>query len=297
MSSRKANQSSPTAEGQSLHDLHRSIVTIYVSPEHYPFYLHKGRLCRRSSFFEKAFHGSFEEATTGSMYLEEDGVDEFKLFEEWLYSEKWSYPRDSVDPSFLLVKLFCFAEKIGISELQNATLDAICDRAAGRDMKEATPDNNGETIARPQGLFGSHTAPIFGATDLMRTTRSGFETVAQKYLPPATSNAIYYAYDHTPESSPLRKLLADIFAFNVKPQAWDESFLTLPVEFMADVLVINMKRLPLRLEDERADFDLNTNKYHVEHRRDDRRSGALDEAAIGDDEENVGVPPGRGSAR
>ena len=80
-------------------DLHRSIVTVYVSPEHYPFYLHKGRLCQRSSFFEKAFHGSFEEATTGSMYLEEDGVDEFKLFEEWLYSEKWSYPRGSEDPS------------------------------------------------------------------------------------------------------------------------------------------------------------------------------------------------------
>lgn len=72
----------------SYSDLHRLMVTIYVSPEPYPFYLHKGRLCQLSSFFEKAFHGSFEEATTGSMYLEEDGVDEFKLFEEWLYSEK-----------------------------------------------------------------------------------------------------------------------------------------------------------------------------------------------------------------
>ncbi len=264
------------------------MVTIYVGPEHYPFYLHKGRLCQLSSFFEKAFHGSFEEATTGSMYLEEDGVDEFKLFEERLYSEKWSYPRGSVDPSLLLVKLFCFAEKIGTSELLNATLDAICDRAAGRDISETTPDTNGETIARPQGIFGSHTAPIFGATDLMRTTRLGFETAAQKYLPPAISSAILYAYDHTPESLPLRKLLTDIFAFNVKPQAWDESLLTLPVEFMADVLVVNMKRLPLRLEDERADFDLNANKYHVEHRRDNRRSGALDGAANSDDEENDG---------
>jgi hypothetical protein len=34
---------------------------------------------------------------------------------------------------------------------------------------------------------------------------------------------------------------------------------------MADVLVINVKRLPLRLEDERADFELNANKYYVEH--------------------------------
>lgn len=114
-------------------------------------------------------------------------------------------------------------------------------------------------------------------------------TAAQKYLPPATSCAIYYAYDHTPESSPLRKLLADIFVFNVKPQAWDESLLTLPVEFMADVLVINMKRLPLRLDHERADFDLNANKYQGEHRRDDRRSSALDGAPIDDDEGNDGL--------
>ena len=75
----------------------------------------------------------------------------------------------------------------------------------------------------------------------------------------------------------------------------------LPVEFMVDVLVINMKRLPLRLEDEKADFDLNVTKYHVEHLRDDRRSrtfqvvkdGALDGPAIGDNDENGTLKPSR----
>lgn len=47
--------------------LHRSIVTIYVGPKQYPFHLHKGRLCQHSAFFEKAFHGSFNEASTGSI--------------------------------------------------------------------------------------------------------------------------------------------------------------------------------------------------------------------------------------
>ena len=41
-------------------DLHRSTVTIFVSPEHYPFHLHKGRLCQHSHFFERAFHDSSE---------------------------------------------------------------------------------------------------------------------------------------------------------------------------------------------------------------------------------------------
>lgn len=219
------------------------------------------------------------------MYLEEDGVDEFKLFEEWLYTEKWSYPKDSVDPSLLLVKLFCFAEKVGISGLQNAALDTISDRATGRDISKAIPDTTTEDIARPQDHFGFHTLQGFGNTDLIRTM-SGSKTATQKYLPPATSSAIQYAYDYTPESSPLRKLLADIFAFNVKPEAWEESFLELPVEFLADVLVINMRRLPLRLKDEGADFDFNTDKYHVEHHHDVRQSIAPSEIPTGDDKGN-----------
>lgn len=40
------------------------------------------------------------------MYLEEGCVDEFKLFEEWLYLEKFSYSEDSDDSSLLLVKVF-----------------------------------------------------------------------------------------------------------------------------------------------------------------------------------------------
>ena len=43
------------------------------------------------ALLQKAFHGSFEEATTGSMYLEEDGVEEFMVFEEWLYSGEINY--------------------------------------------------------------------------------------------------------------------------------------------------------------------------------------------------------------
>lgn len=96
----------------SYSSLHRSIVTVYVSPEQYPFYLHKGRLCQLSSFFEKAFYGSFEEATTGSVYLEEDGVDEFKLFEEWVYSKTLSYPKSSDDPSLLFIRCSVLRRKL-----------------------------------------------------------------------------------------------------------------------------------------------------------------------------------------
>lgn len=174
-------------------------------------YFHKGRLCQHSSFFEKAFHGSFQETTTGSMYLRENVIDEFKLFEEWLYTKKFSYPKDSDDPSLLLMEVFCFADNIRNSTLQNATLDAIRD------------------------------AP-----------------------PPATVSAVQYAYQRTSEHSPLRKLLSDIFAYNVEPGMLNENILSFPIEFLADVLLTNMKRLPFRLDEEAAaDFDENVDKYHI----------------------------------
>lgn len=146
----------------SYSSLHRSIVTIYIGPEKYPFYFHIGRLCQHSSFFEKRFHGSFQDVTTGSVYLEEYGVDEFKLFEEWLYSEKFNYPEDSDNPSLLLVKVFCLAKHVKISNLQNATLDVIRDRATEQHVSLTTPNTNHETYAKPHGLFGSAQRSVFG---------------------------------------------------------------------------------------------------------------------------------------
>lgn len=233
-------------------------MTVYVSPEKYPFYLHKGRLCQHSSYFKKAFYGPFKEAIIESMYLEEDGVDEFKLFEEWLYSERLSYPKDSDNLSLLLVKVFCFAEKVGISALQNATLDAIRDRATEQDVPLPPPDITYTTYAKPKPFSWSFDPP-----QDQTMTSPGLEKPVAKYLSPATSSAIRYAYQYTPQHSPLRKLLADIFAYNVKPETLDEDILSFPHEFMADVLLVNMKRLPLRLKEEEADFDKNADKYHI----------------------------------
>lgn len=215
-------------------DLYRSIVTVYVGPKQYPFYLHKGRLCQHSSFFEKAFHGSFEEATTGSMYLEEDGVEEFIVFEKWLYSQKLGDLKEPADASLLLVKLFCFADKVGISELQNAVLDAIRDRATGQHVSPTALITTDET-SRSYGTYLGGPPLVL---DSMWGTSPEPEKSAVKYLPPATSIAIQYAYRTTLEGSSLRRLLADIFAFNVKVETLEQDILALPMEFIADVILI-----------------------------------------------------------
>ena len=246
-------------------DLHRSIVTVYVGPEKYPFYLHKGRLCQKSSFFEKAFHGSFEEASTGSIYLEEDDVAVFELLEEWLYSEKVNYSKDCDDPSLLMVKVFCFAERVRIPTLQNITLDAIRDRATGRKVVGSNPHTTSEITKKPQALFGYPNQPQWGFLEPQEAmTGSDNEEVIAEYLNPASTDAVIYAYENTLELSPLRKLLADIFAYNVKSDTLGEDILMFPAEFLADVVLCNMKRLPLRLHGEKADFDENADKYHID---------------------------------
>lgn len=62
----------------------------------------------------------------------------------------------------------------------------------------------------------------------------------------------------------MRKLLAGIFAYSVQPETLSENILFFPIEFLADVLLANMKRLPFRLnEEEAADLDKSADKYHL----------------------------------
>lgn len=208
------------------------------------------------------------------MYLEEDGVEEFILFEDWLYSNQLIDLEESADPSLLLVKLFCLADRVGISNLQNATLDAIRNRATGQYTSLSTPTIADEMPPEPQISFHfSPFVPPFMSDTAIRTPDR--EKSGVNYLLPATPGAIQYAYQNTPEGSPLRRLLADIFAFNVKAEMLDKGLVVFPVQFLADVLVINMKRLPLRLRDERSDFDISTERYHVHDTPPDRKSRML----------------------
>ena len=274
-------------------------MTVYVGPDEYPFYFHKGRLCQDSSYFETAFHGSFHEATSGSIYLEEDGVEEFRLFEEWVYSDKLNYPKDSDDSSLLLVKVFCFAEKIGVSGIQNATLDAIRDRAVEQHPSLPAPNTAFKPPAIPLVSFGSTQRPTFYQTEAP-TASSAQDKPTAKCLPTATATAITYAYENTREGSPLRKLLADIFAYDVKPKEIQENILSFPPQFIADVLLITMKRLPFRINTEKADFDKDAKEYYVQESSSTRQdriqrtpedANGIDHPPAGPAPEQIPEPP------
>ena len=174
-------------------------------------------------------------------------MEEFKLWSD--------------DQSYLLIKLFRFVEKVETPGLQNAALDAIPDRATGQHVSTESPEPTSHIHGKSQSPFAF--TPGSGFSLQRYQTKTVTEKPSTIYLPPATSSAIHYAYLHTPEGSPLRKLLADIFAYNVKADTLNEDLQSFPVEFMVDVLLTNIKRLPLRIKEEKADFDVDMSKYYI----------------------------------
>ena len=86
-------------------------------------------------------------------------------------------------------------------------------------------------------------------------------------------------------------MLADIFAYNVKPDALDEGIPSFSAEHVADVLLIHIKRLPLRLDEKKADFDVDARKYHVsELSPSSRTHRVLEETKERDNEVGDGLP-------
>ena len=120
-----------------------------------------------------------------------------------------------------------------------------------------------EQYAKPEPIFGSAQQSVFDLPKYQTTTSLGLEEPVVKYLTPATASAICYAYQKIPERPPLRRLLTDIFVYDVKPEALYEDFQSFPVEFLADVVLIAKKRSTFRLKAEEADFDKNADKHHV----------------------------------
>lgn len=128
-------------------------MTVYVGPEKYPFHFHKGRLCEESIFFEKAFNGSFQEAITESIRLVDESVEEIKIFEEWLYTSRVNYDKESDDPSLLLVKVYIVADKLGTSGFQNAVLHTLRGRAYGIGMECEIAYTNDEVVVPDHPCF------------------------------------------------------------------------------------------------------------------------------------------------
>ncbi|QSZ28645.1 hypothetical protein DSL72_003144 [Monilinia vaccinii-corymbosi] len=72
------------------------------------FNLSKALLCARSTFFDRAFNGSFKEAASQEMHLSETPLSIFQLVVQFLYTNSFVFPTSVTDANEKLNLYLCF---------------------------------------------------------------------------------------------------------------------------------------------------------------------------------------------
>jgi hypothetical protein len=91
------------------------------------FLVHEGLLRYYSGYFEAALGGSFAEATSRIVKLDEEEVWIFKRFVFWLYTGKYTPPDDANDDYEAICKLWILGDRRQIPLLANAMVDMLRD--------------------------------------------------------------------------------------------------------------------------------------------------------------------------
>lgn len=123
------------ADDQHLHlssDLYDTIIRIKVGTdsEAETFEIHKGILCFYSEYFQGSLNGSFVEAKDKVVGLPTESPETFKLFKDWLYTQKIVLGQDDKTRFFTqLCRLWIFGDAHIVPLLQNAAADMITERS------------------------------------------------------------------------------------------------------------------------------------------------------------------------
>ena len=187
-----------------------AIIQVKVGPAK-TFTVHKGILCRSSSYFKAALEGGFKESKDQVLRLPDDDPVVFSHFQLWLYTgniiASHESPKDITWK--VLISLYLFGDVRGIPRLQNEAIDLFIDK-----------------------------------------------NVAMSQVPGDQLNLIY---ENTLDSSPLRKLIVDLFTFRVTltDNSWfnEQPKALYPQQFLID--------LAKSLYEDRARFKTKTTKFRA----------------------------------
>ena len=195
------------------------MVTIKVGPEETPFRIHKAIVCSQSTYFDKAFSGGFEEATTGVVTLTDVDADLFSIVSAWLYTgmlrqhgtgihiqdqahseaekqdiHKFEHDRPETWAWQMLMDLYFLADRLTLHKLRNALIDAM--------------------IRRSQDD------------------------------PPDSPQLVQQIYEQTTSLSPLRALVLDAWAYDTLIAIEPYELRVLPKEFLGSLLEKVAARIP-----------------------------------------------------
>lgn len=106
-------------------DLYKTMVTIHVGPDSYPFHTYKELLCNNSSFFKTAFERFPRKDVVQTVSLPGDDVETFKIYQTFLTTTRLRYNFDGEEWWMCFAKLWVFAHKIGSPSLKKHTMQAM----------------------------------------------------------------------------------------------------------------------------------------------------------------------------
>ena len=100
------------------------------------FVFHKYLLCSAAAYFRAALDGNLKEAQEQSIEMPEDDPEVFMYFQLWFYTGSIleAHETEKVVEEWILIKLYTFAEALGIVRFQNAAIDLLIDQMAVLDQ-------------------------------------------------------------------------------------------------------------------------------------------------------------------
>ena len=98
---------------------------VTIGPTKERFGIHRGLFCHESKFFGAALNGHSKEAIDGAIHFEDEDLEIFHCFNEWLYTRKlMPNDEDLLETKWqTLLKVYVFAEMRGTPCLQNDIVD------------------------------------------------------------------------------------------------------------------------------------------------------------------------------
>ncbi|THZ77060.1 hypothetical protein D6C85_01910 [Aureobasidium pullulans] len=279
----------PTGSGHksisSLGYLHSRMAIVRVGQQKKEYGVHQALICDKSNFFKKALTGSFAEARTGIVPLEDVSAPLFTIFVSWLYVGRLIYvaPPDSGktiqdDFSSLVSKEndeqqeHRSTEDEGIFTLQpgNAHDDAFGrgtpqhgnDRGEGQGVhevpKEIDPAVANCTEEDPKTWPLDVLAKLYILGDFLdaQLFQNQVMDVIVDFAAISRNRGVWrvpkrllirHIYENSPTGSFLRNIIVDFVVYH---QPWDEPsqlWEEMPAEFLAKVMVSMGRRVPSKL--------------------------------------------------
>ncbi|KAF1920302.1 hypothetical protein BDU57DRAFT_440235 [Ampelomyces quisqualis] len=107
-----------------------SISTLLIGPKATPFLIHTSLLTTQSPYFSAALTGSFAEATSNTITLDDIDTSHFQILVSWLYTGTIPPPyKDGKPAYYTLLHVYALADRLCFENLRNAVIDCISDLA------------------------------------------------------------------------------------------------------------------------------------------------------------------------